>query len=97
MKSNDYEYYHTTEKRLKGPQSGNFPMLKTRIFVSITIVETVQPLREIFAKDSAYNSSPTQRSPQPAHGLIQVQRSANAKRGHFSARGQFRGFSTEST
>src|SRR5580704_12650078 len=38
----------------------------------------------------------TQRSSQPAHGLIQVQRSANAKRGHFSARGQFRGFSTES-
>ena len=27
-----------------------------RIFVSITIVETVQPLREIFARDSAYNS-----------------------------------------
>ena len=36
----------------------------------------------------------TQRSSQPAHGLIQVQRSANAKRRHFSARGQFRGFST---
>src|SRR5271156_6012113 len=38
----------------------------------------------------------TQLSAQPAHGLIQVQRSANAKRGLFSARGQFRGFSTES-
>ena len=33
MKSNDYKYYHTSEKRIKEPQSGNdFPMLKNSDF-----------------------------------------------------------------